>query len=116
MSSNCIGSERDGRTGEVEAFLGEMLPRQRDAEQALCHGDAAARTATWSRNDPVTLFGAAVPLRRGWDEVDETFHWLAGRFAGKQLRDYDLELVAAGALRGPRLHRGLRAQDVRRRR
>jgi ketosteroid isomerase-like protein len=85
------------RTGEVEAFLGEMLPRQRDAEEALCRGDADARADTWSRSDPVTLFGAAVPLRRGRDEVDETFHWLAGRFAGKHLRDYDLELVAAGA-------------------
>ena len=85
------------RTGEVEAFLGEMLPRQRDAERALCHGDAEARADTWSRNDPVTLFGAAVPLRRGWQEVDETFHWLAGRFVGKHLTDYDLELVAAGA-------------------
>lgn len=85
------------RTGEVEAFLGEMLPRQRDAEQALCRGDANARADTWSRNDPVTLFGAAGGLRRGWDEVDETFHWLAGRFTGKHLREYDLELVAAGA-------------------
>jgi ketosteroid isomerase-like protein len=49
------------------------------------------------QHDPVTLFGAAVPLRRGWDEVDETFHWLAGRFTGERLEHYDLELVAAGA-------------------
>ncbi|HWN27415.1 MAG TPA: nuclear transport factor 2 family protein [Actinomycetospora sp.] len=85
------------RAGEVEAFLDEMLPRQRDAERALCRGDADARADTWSRHDPVTLFGAAVPLRRGRDEVDATFRWLAGRFAGKHLRDHDLELVAAGA-------------------
>jgi ketosteroid isomerase-like protein len=85
------------RTGEVETFLGEMLPRQRDAEQALCRGDGDARAGTWSRNDPVTLFGATGNLRRGWDEVDEIFHWLAHRFAGKHLRDYELELVAAGA-------------------
>ena len=35
--------------------------------------------------------------RSSSSEVDETFHRLAGRLAGKQLRDYDLELVAAGA-------------------
>jgi len=29
----------------------------------------------------VTLFGAAVPVRRGWDEVSSTFRWLAHRFS-----------------------------------
>jgi ketosteroid isomerase-like protein len=85
------------RTAEVEAFLGEMLPRQLDAEHALCRGDAEARARTWSQSDPVTLFGAAVPLRRGWVEVNSTFHWLARRFRSAELRDYDFELVAAGA-------------------
>jgi ketosteroid isomerase-like protein len=82
---------------EVDAFLAEMLPRQLEAERALCGGDAGARKDTWSQRDPVTLFGAAVDLRRGWAEVDETFGWLAGRFDGKRLEHYDLELVAAGA-------------------
>jgi ketosteroid isomerase-like protein len=82
---------------EVDTFLAEMLPRQLEAEQALCRGDAGARKETWSQRDPVTLFGAAVALRRGWDEVDETFGWLAGRFDGQRLDQYDLELVAAGA-------------------
>lgn len=82
---------------EVDEFLARMLPRQLAAERALCRGDAGARAGTWSQHDPVTLFGAAVPLRRGWDEVDGTLRWLAGRFAGKELRDYDFELVAAGA-------------------
>jgi ketosteroid isomerase-like protein len=82
---------------EVDAFLETMLPRQLDAERALCGGDAGARRGTWSPNDPVTLFGAAVPLRRGREEVDETFHWLADRFSGARLQDYDFELVAAGA-------------------
>lgn len=83
--------------GEVDEFLSAMLPRQREAEQALCRGDAEARASTWSRRDPVTLFGAAVPLRRGGEELAATWRWLAGRMAGKRLRDYDLELVAAGA-------------------
>ncbi len=82
---------------EVDDFLKEMLPRQLDGEHAMCRGHAEARTRTWSQSDPVTLFGAAVPVRRGWDEVNGTFQWLAGRFSGRRLRDYDFELVAAGA-------------------
>jgi ketosteroid isomerase-like protein len=82
---------------EVDAFLADMLPRQLEAERALCGGDADARKDTWSSRDPVTLFGAAVALRRGRAEVDGTFAWLAGRFDGKRLEHYDLELVAAGA-------------------
>ncbi len=34
----------------------------------------------WWTQDPVTLFGAAVPLKRGWDEVSGTFRWLASRW------------------------------------
>jgi ketosteroid isomerase-like protein len=80
---------------EVEEFLAGMLPRQLAAEHALCRGDAAPRSGTWSQHDPVTLFGAAVPVRSGWDQVNGTFHWLAGRFS--DLRDYQFELIAAGA-------------------
>jgi ketosteroid isomerase-like protein len=80
---------------EVEGFLGEMLPRQLAAEHALCRGDAGPRSGTWSQRDPVTLFGAAVQVRRGWDEVSGTFRWLADRFS--ELHDYEFELVAAGA-------------------
>ncbi|WP_127502570.1 nuclear transport factor 2 family protein [Actinoplanes solisilvae] len=82
---------------KVDEFLTEMLPRQIEAERALCRGDNSARTATWSQNDPVTLFGAAVPVRQGWASVDQTFQWLAGQFEGKPLLSYDLELIAAGA-------------------
>ena len=80
---------------DVDEFLAEMLPRQLTAEQALCRGDATPRSWTWSQREPVTLFGAAVRLRRGWTEVSQTFRWLAGRFS--DLHDYRFELVAAGA-------------------
>ncbi|HEX8935814.1 MAG TPA: nuclear transport factor 2 family protein [Pseudonocardiaceae bacterium] len=80
---------------EVEEFLGGMLPRQLATEHALCRGDAGPRSGTWSQHDPVTLFGAAVPIRRGWDEVSSTFRWLASRFS--DLRDYEFELIAADA-------------------
>ncbi|MDD7936964.1 nuclear transport factor 2 family protein [Actinomycetospora lutea] len=80
---------------EVEEFLDEMLPRQLAAEHALCGGDDGPRALTWSQRDPVTLFGGAVLLRRGWGEVSAVFRWLAGRLT--ELRAYDFELVAAGA-------------------
>lgn len=80
---------------EVDEFLAGMLPRQLAAEHALCRGDAGPRSETWSQRDPVTLFGALVPVRRGWDEVSGTFQWLADRFS--DLRDYQFELLAAGA-------------------
>ena len=80
---------------EVEELLVGMLPRQLAAEHALCRGDAGPRSKTWSQRDPVTLFGAAVPVRSGWDEVSSTFRWLTNRFT--KLCDYEFELVAAGA-------------------
>ncbi|MDD7969063.1 nuclear transport factor 2 family protein [Actinomycetospora lemnae] len=80
---------------EVEEFLGEMLPRQLAADRALCRGDASGRAGTWSRRDPVTLFGAAARVRRGRDAVDAVARWLASRFT--DVRAFDLELVAAGA-------------------
>jgi len=49
---------------------------------------------TWSPQDPVTIFGAKVPLRRGWDEVSETLRWLAARWTDST--DYRFDLVAAG--------------------
>jgi hypothetical protein len=79
---------------EVEEFLAGMLPRQLAAEHALCRGDARPRSGTWSQRDPVTLFGAAVQVRRGWDELSSTFRWLAYRFSDRC--DYEFELVAAG--------------------
>ena len=78
---------------DVEEFLGGMLPRQLAAEHALCRGDAGLRWETWSQRDPVTLFGAAAPVRRGWAELSSTFRLLASRFS--DLRDYEFELVAA---------------------
>jgi ketosteroid isomerase-like protein len=79
----------------VDDFLAQMLPRQLAAERAFCDGDPGRRSTTWSQRDPVTLFGALVPVRSGWDEVSRTFDWVASRFS--DLHDYEFELVAAGA-------------------
>ena len=44
--------------GELDDFLTTILPRQIAAEEALHNGDVEPRMAMWSREDPVTVFGA----------------------------------------------------------
>jgi ketosteroid isomerase-like protein len=82
-------------TTETDDFLAEMLPLQVAAERAMHQGDAEPRMALWSRNDPVTLFGAAVMVKSGWDDVSSTFRWVASQFSDS--KDYEFEVVAAGA-------------------
>lgn len=80
---------------EVDTFLTEMLPRQRAAVLALCAGDPASWSAEWSRREPVTLFGGAVPVRTGRADVDRTLGWLASIL--DEVRDVEYEVIAAGA-------------------
>jgi ketosteroid isomerase-like protein len=80
---------------EVEDFLEATLPRLVEAEEALHNGDVEPRLAMWSRNDPVTLLGAAGMSNSGWDECSRTFKWLASVFSNCQ--EYRCELIAAGA-------------------
>lgn len=81
-------------TAETEAFLAEMLPKQRLAEQAIHTGDPEPRIALWSRADPVTLFGAAL-TGSGWEKVESDFRTVASWF--KDPIDYEYEVIAAGA-------------------
>ncbi|XVV11223.1 YybH family protein [Actinoplanes sp. CA-131856] len=78
---------------DVDDFLAEMLPRLRAAEIALHNGDPGPRSALWSHDDPVTLFGAEVN-RTGWAELGPTFAWLASRFSACESLEY--EVIAAG--------------------
>ena len=78
---------------ELDDFVTPTLARQHEAEQALINGDAGPRLAMTSMQDPVTVFGAKVPVRRGWNEVSETVRWLAARWSDST--DYRFELVAA---------------------
>ncbi|WP_436493597.1 YybH family protein [Actinokineospora sp. HUAS TT18] len=79
---------------ELDEFLAEMVPTQTAAELAMHEGNVEPRLKIWSQNDPVTLFGALVPLRTGWPEVSQTFRWVASQFADPS--DYRFEVVAAG--------------------
>jgi ketosteroid isomerase-like protein len=82
-------------TSQLDAFLAEMLPKQVAAEEAIHQGDVEPRVAIWSKNDPVSLFGAAVPIRTGWADVSRTFGWVASQFSDPT--DYRFEVLAAGA-------------------
>jgi ketosteroid isomerase-like protein len=79
---------------ELDAFLTSTMPRLKVAETALHNGDAGPRSAMWSHNDPVTLFGA-VTTRTGWKEVGPAFEWLASSFSSCMEAEY--EVLAAGA-------------------
>ncbi|WIX91830.1 nuclear transport factor 2 family protein [Amycolatopsis sp. DG1A-15b] len=79
----------------TEAFLAEMLPRQTAAERAMHGGDAEPRTALWSQAGPVSLFGAWLPIRTGWPDVNAAFKRVAAQFSDS--REYRFEVVAAGA-------------------
>jgi ketosteroid isomerase-like protein len=80
---------------ELDDFLETMLPRQIEAERTLHNGNAEPRLEMWSRNDPVTVFGASGVQWSGWQEVSEGSGWLASRFSNCQM--YEFELLAAGA-------------------
>ena len=85
---------QEANMSDLEDFLDAILPRQIGAEQAIHNGDPTLRLAMWSMRDPVTLFGA-IKSNRGWDEVSQTFRWLASRFSN--CTSYRFDLVAAGA-------------------
>ncbi len=79
---------------DLDGFLAATQPRLSAELQALHNGDAGPQLESWSTQDPVTLFGAKVPIRSGWDEVSETLRWLASRWSN--CTDQRLDLVAAG--------------------
>ena len=75
-----------------EQFLEWVSNRLRDAEEALHNGDAAPRLAIWSKNDPVTVFGAWKSAN-GQEEVTDLFGRLEASFS--DCTSYSLEIVAA---------------------
>lgn len=78
---------------DTDGFLSTVLPRMVEEVEGVHDGDPAPRIALWSHADPVTLFGAEV-TRRGWDQLEPTFRWLAGTFDGSTSCEY--EVLAAG--------------------
>ena len=79
---------------ETQAFLSEMLPRQRAAEQAIHNGDASPRVALWSTRDPVTLLGVKLSATN-WADIEPVFHEVASWYT--DYVEYEFEVIAAGA-------------------
>ena len=64
-----------------QEFAGQVAPLLEAELNAAHRGDIGPRLALWTRNDPVTLFGAWLSAR-GWDEVSKVFDSLARIFRG----------------------------------
>ena len=94
IDSRRLSDETTGGSSEVEEFLSSVLPRLIEADDAMHHGEVEPRLATWSHHDPVTVFGALGIDKNGWEEVSQSFHWLASRFT--DFNALTVELVAAG--------------------
>jgi hypothetical protein len=78
---------------QLTAFLDAWLPQQVRTGIDVHSGDPRSWTESWSRQEPVSVFGAGVRSRTGWPEVLRTINWVAGSFT--DCRDYVYELVCA---------------------
>ena len=79
---------------KLDDFITNTLARQIKAEEAIHNGNVEPRLEMWTTMEPVTLFGAGVPLKRGSDEVTRASRWVASRFSN--CTAYRFELIAAG--------------------
>jgi ketosteroid isomerase-like protein len=80
---------------ERDDFLAWVDTRLKDAETALHNGDATPRRLLWSRNEPVTVFGAW-KTAVGRAEVDDLFTLLEDSFSDG--KGFSFELVAADVI------------------
>jgi hypothetical protein len=84
--------EEHGEPAEVEEFRSMVLARQTEAEETfVTNGDPRPRMDLWSKNDPVTLFGAIG--MSGWDELSETLPSVASRFSDISEFHFEVEVL-----------------------
>ena len=76
---------------DSDGFLAWVRTALYDAELAIHNGDAAARRALWSRNEPVSVLGAWRNAF-GQQELDDLFTNLARQFS--DCTSYKFELLA----------------------
>jgi ketosteroid isomerase-like protein len=79
---------------ELDDFLATVVARQRAAEKTIHDGDPGPRLALWTKADPATLLGAAMPIVTGAAEVRQAFEQVASWFS--DCTSYEFEVVAAG--------------------
>jgi len=82
-------------TTEVEEFTATILARQAEAEADLVQGDVEPRLKLWSRQEPLTVFGALGPNRFGWEELSRTFRWVADRFSTQRVTNFRWDVEVA---------------------
>jgi ketosteroid isomerase-like protein len=78
----------------LQAFLDEWIPVQHQTGTDMHSGDTSTWIDAWSHRAPVTVFGAGVRFRAGWEHVRRTITWVASAF--DDCSRYEYELVAAG--------------------
>jgi hypothetical protein len=78
----------------LHAFLDEWIPVQHRTGVDMHSGDTSTWVEAWSHREPVTVFGAGVRARTGWEDVHRTITWVASAF--EDCPSYEYELVAAG--------------------
>ena len=78
---------------QLQAFLEEWSPTQISTGRDMHSGDPSSWMQAWSHQEPVSVFGAGVRVRSGWDAVLRTITWVASRF--EECSDYEYELVVA---------------------
>jgi ketosteroid isomerase-like protein len=78
-----------------EDFVGQALKRQDAANGAMFNGDPEPYLAMWSRQEPVSLFGAWGPCKTSWPDLEQTFRWVGSRFGGGSMATA-VEIAYAG--------------------
>lgn len=81
---------------ERDDFLDWVNSELKDAEIAIHNGNATPRRAIWSRQEPVSVFGAWKSAV-GRADIDELFGLLERRFSGDST-SYTFEIVAADVI------------------
>ena len=71
-------------TAVPESFA-DALVRVEHAVRAVAVGDPAPFADLWSRSDDSTLFGAFGPAKRGWQQLEPVFPWVARRYSGGEV-------------------------------
>ena len=79
---------------DLEDFLAQTLQRHALATTGVRNGDATPLIEMLSTREPVTLFPAAQPAKRGWAEVSQAFQRVASLYSNSTPLTF--ELVAAG--------------------
>lgn len=67
---------------DLEEFAGKTVAQTGDAVvNGLFKGDPEPYLSLWSREGPVSVFGAWGPCKTGWPDLERTYRWVASRFA-----------------------------------